>query len=483
MLGVGLGLVLGAVRLQPLFSVRNLSLLAIASSTALGWLLYPVATRVADWKPDQADLLERVETTVVSWTFVGLSLFAGTLIVMDRLHRARRDGKPETVRWQGETARDPRIDQVWCRSLLTVLAACSAVILFVFWATGYFPMCFSGDQSAKYFAGATARYIPLRPLYLAAVNVLPVCNLLVLCGAWEAYRTRRPARLLGYAALASVGSLIMLMTLKRGELLLPFQALLVAVLMARETSWRLLVVGGLAMVAVATMLDARSRVTDLNEALCQVYTAVVPVRLGLEEAPESVATRMRHEDKMLGVAGILANNLSVEIRETVRLVYEFERRKSRYLNGRTYATTLFAFFPSKWSAFKRDYQLGRLALRWWGLDPDKTSGPRVAGLGEAYINFGRFGILVFPLVCGLIVWYLDAWYRRLLMRTQGSARVLAMTGLYLLTAYVGFGFYLNGSPALQALLLRGAAVAIILCAALPWMMWMRRREAVHHVAR
>ena len=373
-----------AVR-SPVFAVRNICILAIAGSTFAGWLLLPTATRIAGWQPVDSALLARVEAMVIIGSLGGLLLFGGTIVVFDRLRPLRAVvPRQATVGFWWDALRP-----AFFVNVVALLVICSAVVVAVYVTTEYIPWCWPQHSAAKYFEGATDRYVPLRPFYIAATNILPVVNAAALFGAWEAGRSRRRRFAAAFGGVAAIGLAVMASTLKRGELLFPLFLLLVAFLISGRVRVRGFVLGLVVLFLTSVALDPRSSVRILGANLCRIARPSPPAMA----RPEDVATSLRPWQ-------VVANNFSVELRETTRLLYEFHQRGEPWLWGRTYLAVPLVFVPSALSTLKREFELGRLTLRWWGNDPDRTSGPRVLGLSEAYINFGWAGVVLFP----ILVW-------------------------------------------------------------------------------
>lgn len=459
----GFAAMAAAVR-PPVFSVRNICILAVAGSTFTGWLLLPTAMDVGGWQPPDRGLLDRIEAMVVLGSLGSLLLFGGTIVVLDRM---RGSGAPLAQ------ARAPLFswpDAVRPALLVVsfvLLMACSVAIVAVYWITDYVPWCQPQDPAAKYFEGATARYVPVRPMYIAATNILPVVNAAALFAAWEARRSRRLGWAVGFGALAGTGLIVMASTLKRGELFFPLLVVLVALLMARRLKLPGLVLGLALLFAASVALDPRSSIRILGAELCGVVGADQAV--GPSTRPGGASAVRREAVDRLTVWQIIANNFAVEMRETIRLLYVFHDRELPLLWGRTYLAVPLVLVPSALSPLKREFELGRLTLRWWGNDPDRTSGPRVLGLSEAYINFGWAGAALFPIVVGAMVWALDRLQRRWWCRVEEAESVAVAAGFFV-AAYAGLGFYLNGSPALQTLVIRAVGVVFV---ALPLFVWVR----------
>jgi hypothetical protein len=447
-LAVGAVVLAGLAVQSPVFGVRNICILAVTGSTFAGWLLLPTATSIAGWEPPDSALRDRVEAMVIVGSLGGLLLFGGTFVVLDRV----KPSQSVVPRRAAVCLWSDALRSAFLVVIMALLFFCSAVVLGVYVATEYVPWCRPQHSAAKYFEGVTDRYVALRPFYIAATNILPVVNAAALFGAWEAGRSRRRGFAVSFGGVTAIGLAVMASTLKRGELLFPLFLLLVAFLTSGRLRLRGFFLGLLVLLVTSVALDPRSSLRILGADLCGIAR------------PADVPTPLRAWQ-------VVANNFSVELRETTRLLYEFHERGQPWLWGRTYLAVPLVLVPSALSTLKREFELGRLTLRWWGNDPDRTSGPRVLGLSEAYINFGWAGAVFFPILVATIVWATDRLQRRWL-RTRDDREAVAMAALlFLVAAYAGFGFYLNGSPALQTLVMRLVGIALIAAPLVAWARW------------
>ena len=77
-------------------------------------------------------------------------------------------------------------------------------------------------------------------------------------------------------------------------------------------------------------------------------------------------------------------------------------RKRNFTKGKTFVAGLLGFIPTAYFAFKEEYQIGRVTLRLFGVNPEASGGPRVGLAGEAYINFWYFGVILIPIIAGFL---------------------------------------------------------------------------------
>jgi hypothetical protein len=70
-----------------------------------------------------------------------------------------------------------------------------------------------------------------------------------------------------------------------------------------------------------------------------------------------------------------------------------------------------------------------------------------------------------------IVWTADRLQRRWSGARDDKEAVAMAALLFLVAAYAGFGFYLNGSPALQTLVMRFIGIALVAAPLVAWAGW------------
>ena len=394
------------------------------------------------------------------------------------------------------------------------------VIIAVFARAGSIPLF--DPLADKYFTHYQDKYLPLRPLYVAAQQTLVVVNILLLIRLITLNDLKARIRsFLLYAA----NFLVLALTLKRGEMVSPLFIVFLSLLLLprkRGQEKRLCFLLGAMLVItllLCFLLDPslvknlklnfvkqhaassvnrqniyRSHDCDQKKAgkdntehkissahtvgknkprvdLPQTPKTSVKIANGKKLAPKKQGVIVDEIQKVvLRFKRIFLRRFLDEVVDSARLMRNFEKMRCNgqinFFWGKTFLASLLGFLPTQFFDFKEKYLTTRVILRIYGLSPDCSGGPAVNLANEIYINWGYVG-LVLVLFVGMLWAFLKHLYIGLFLE---SNHLLLDRAYYFLlhTIFViivgGFiiSFMRNGSMAWQESIRRLLVLAVIL---------------------
>lgn len=444
------------MRRDHMFSIRNVSVFGFHVMLVLGVFLLPNSIEVDKFTvlyPQQYE--DAINKSIIAAT-IALGAYCGAFLLLDKID----------LRASGVTSRYERvIDEMFSAkfgrtfpvfALLGVVAA--ATLVFVFIEVGHIPYA-NLHNPAKYFDGYTNDYIKLRPLYVMAQQLLAVSGIFILLFLFSSNKRERFA----WAGLLIFNTLVLVLTLKRGEIFLPFVVLFGGVLFGlkkidkRKCLYLLFAVVFLFVGAVLTEPSGKYRpfTTQINQALLgkDVAPANDSREGGMLSAPV-IAREKRAVNK------VVTDFFGVQIRETSRLIYNFDLMGQPYYYGKTFIAGIIGFLPTQYCSFKENYLISRVVLSLFEQDKETSGGPRVGIIGEGYINFDFLGVAIASTVLACIAWYLDRVQRRY-FDERVAIGLPAMTGLFFVFFHLVWGGFLDGSAAVQTFMIRALLILAI----------------------
>lgn len=288
-----------------------------------------------------------------------------------------------------------------------------ACLLVTFYTTSVVP-AFTSDPDMKHFIGVSG-YTRVRPFYAGGQHWLTfsaTVGLAVLAG----FFTRPRKHLLWALGVAAASLLFLVLTMKRGPILLPI----------------LLVCGAL-------FYDGRLSLRCFLSVIALIFAFAVAKWL------------LQRSGSSQSVLRAVTMNVAVEPREFSRLLMaKMSYRHFPMGYGRTYLASLLSFVPTALFPFKAAFHLGRFQNPVLGIPSNVPASPRTMLTGEALLNFGYFGPFLVGIVFGGLLHALQSYYRKVKKTiTDGDVRMLWAFFLTFLMA----SFLTSGSIALQRLLL------------------------------
>lgn len=114
---------------------------------------------------------------------------------------------------------------------------------------------------------------------------------------------------------------------------------------------------------------------------------------------EALRSKIGISTALAGVLGsfLYGNNFS-DVRDFAWILSKWD---GSYIFGRSYVAALISFIPSSILAFRQEWSISKVTNAIVGLDPTLHSGLRPGPFGEAYFNFGLFGVFMIGLVAGI----------------------------------------------------------------------------------
>lgn len=141
---------------------------------------------------------------------------------------------------------------------------------------------------------------------------------------------------------------------------------------------------------------------------------------------------------------VFSSNVFVEPRELGRVFMDAGSR-FEYSYGRTYVVGLFNVIPTSMWDLKRDYYIVRLVARILGLDYELSGVPRISMVGEAYMNFGIVGVFMVSALFMAVVELINNYY--LFVQSLPLSKRDKMAIMIILAVIIKdlLGFYGSGS--------------------------------------
>jgi len=119
--------------------------------------------------------------------------------------------------------------------------------------------------------------------------------------------------------------------------------------------------------------------------------------------------------------------------------------------GRTYLAALMSFVPRVISPFRDTWSLGVVTASMVGFDPQQHPGLRPGAFGEAFFNFGLFGVLAVGLMLGIVARRVDIDVKRAFAPPRPS-----MMKAFASTMLIGVAGYISVSSGFSGLYVLGA---------------------------
>lgn len=442
-----------AIRPRPIFSIRNVSLVGFPFMLLLGTILLPTAILMDNFYPEnQKIFVEAVEKSILA-TNLALLAFISTFILLDKSQR-QRDFSKIALNYQQITEKVVKTKFIKAYSSLCLLSFVGiTLIMIVFIKTGHIPYT-NIDNPAKYFEGFTDKYISFRPLYVIGQQLLSISGIFLLLFFLEG----RGLYKIMWGILMLMDTFTLVLTLKRGEIFLPFIIVFGGMLfnMVRITREKIL-----SIVLIVLLLFGGAVLTEPTGKY-RPFTRQINQLILKEAHPVVKAEEPTKKVKNFNPAAKTSIDFfGVQIRETARLIYNFELSGQSYYYGKTYLAAFLGFLPTKYFDFKENYLIGRVVLQLYGQDKETSGGPRVGIMGEGYINLGYLGVIISAVIVGIIAWFLDKLQYEYIM-SFAETKLTAMTGLFFVFIHLVWGIFLDGSAAIQTFIIRSILISIIL---------------------
>jgi hypothetical protein len=296
-------------------------------------------------------------------------------------------------------------------------------------------------------------------------QILSISNFIILTYLFSAWKDKK---ILLLAPLFFINIAVLALTLKRGEILFPFMVVIGGLFLSNKINkFNLIGIVFLVCIMCYTAMilspgnNHRPFANKIGICLANNFPGKFPYNDNASSEKKVVPAKSL--PKMAGITKnrfirISCDVLGVQIRETARLTYNFEQKNVAFFKGKTLVANIIGLLPTAYTPFKKEYQFGRVSSRLFGTDPETAGGPRVGMVGEAYINFGHFGIIVLPLLLGVLIWYLDRIYP--INHNYSSYSVMTGIIMFFVLSHTALAFLGDGSNALPTFLLRAATLII-----------------------
>ena len=246
----------------------------------------------------------------------------------------------------------------------------------------YIPVFEDKTYVSKYFQDRLNEFIPYRPFYTLSINGLS--TLLFLQINYFLF-TSKKVNFLKLILNRNFIKLIFIMvslffTAKRGQLFFPIFISVISYLIYRKKIAKLSLFGSL-MIILAGISRNFSKILEGD---------------------------FRFEDIVMS----LSTSFFVSVRELTRVLYHFNLGDHNFLYGKTYIAGLFSFIPTQINTLKANYNYMRYTSIISNQNPDDFGGMRSTYIGEAYVNFGKVGIVIIPFIFAFIIYIFHLLIRK-----------------------------------------------------------------------
>lgn len=321
------------------------------------------------------------------------------------------------------------------------IAISSAILVFVFSHTNMIPFFSKEPLQAKYFSTVTSIYVKYRPFYTLGLNMLGLSGIVSLLGLINAIKWKRWMHLWVYFIFSLIIIGMLLLTMKRGYLLLPF-ALIAGAKLVKHAEWGKKITIFLFGMLILTIIFLAIWLWQFS--LHPRYKYENEIEKLEQELPLFLG---KHNTAVLRFTADLSNNFFVPVRELGRFIigYQNSTEYKGFLLGKTYIASLISFIPTEINPYKDKYQIGRITLRVLGDNPDISGAPRIGFAGEAFYNFHLPGVGIIGFLLGFSLMWLNQWY--LSLRKANIKDDLPYV-ILLFLLYHFYGFLESGSATL-----------------------------------
>ena len=158
---------------------------------------------------------------------------------------------------------------------------------------------------------------------------------------------------------------------------------------------------------------------------------------------------------------VFKGNTFSEIRDGAYILRGYEHKYgSQLLWGKTYAAGLMSFIPSGFSKFRIDWSFGRFtSMGLFGLS--EHFGLRGGWGMEAFLNFGILGVIVFAIIQGLILAFLEKMFYRIFFLGNVKSNGKEYIALYIFVLLHSFFVCTSGTYNLYVVILFILGIAIL----------------------
>lgn len=450
-----------ALKRFPLISVRNISIIGVSVPLIIGAILLPYSIEFDRFEVVNSQLYVTSIKTSIMLTIIALSVFMLTILILDNINIVKKrikNSMPDTVRsfFIGlETV--PAIRIFTILSVFTIIG--SSFIWFTFLQTGNIPYC-SLDVSSKYFSGFTEKYIPLRPLYVLGQQILSVSGLVILLFILKGRIDKKFFLLI---LLLVLGTFTLLLTLKRGEMFFPIVTIIGGIILLNKIDKHIFVYLILLITIIfstAFVIDPGHKDRPFAKKICEIILPKAEFSKFEFEIAKAKLPEAKQYTLTNRITKLFTDSFGIQIRETARLIYNFNLKGIKFFNGKTFIAGFLGFIPTEYFSFKEKYQIGRVTLSLFDLNKETSGGPRIGLIGEGYINFGYTGIFILPVIIGIVVWFLNEFYLSI-PNTNFEYKILLMTIVFFILNHIVLGLFTDGSGAIQTFIIRFIIMSVI----------------------
>ena len=285
-----------------------------------------------------------------------------------------------------------------------------AIPLYIVFFEIYFPVFEDRTFVSKYFQDRLEEFIPYRPFYTLSINALSTILFLQINHFLASYKRISILKLLLNKKLLKLlfVTATLFFTAKRGQIYFPIFISLVAYLIYKRHLVKLIVSS----------------------------TALV----GFIGISRNFSELMRGELSLDHTLMTLSTSFFVSVRELTRVLFFFNEGNHDFLYGKTYVAGFFSFIPTKINALKANYNYMRYTSIISDQNPDEFGGMRSTYMGEAYVNFGYIGVIIMPIVFGIIIYLLH-----LMIKKYSNNNFIYYLMVFWIFKILILPFYENGS--------------------------------------
>ncbi|QMU66466.1 MAG: O-antigen polysaccharide polymerase Wzy [Flavobacteriaceae bacterium] len=257
-----------------------------------------------------------------------------------------------------------------------------SIPLYIVFIDIYIPVFQDKTFISKYFQDRLEDFIPYRPFYTLSINAFSTILFLQINYFLSSYKRISFFKLLINKKFLKLGFIFITLffTAKRGQIYYPIFISLIAYLIYKRHLLKLVFLGSTSVIVIG---------------LSRNFSEIFRGELSLEHTLMTLST-----------------SFFVSVRELTRVLFFFNNNDYGFLYGKTYIAGFFSFIPTKINALKANYNYMRYTSIISNQNPDEFGGMRSTYIGEAYINFGLVGIVLLPILFGILVYLIHLFIKK-----------------------------------------------------------------------
>lgn len=455
------------LRRYPLFCLRNVAIVGVLFPLVVGTILFPHSLQFDALNTSNHALFEASTKKAMTIITLGLSSFILSILIFDTIFVRSNKNISFPTKIIKSIEQFKNISHLKSFTIFAIITILGAIPLFtVFLKLDFIPFCNISDVSDKYFRCLTDLYIPFRPFYTFGQHILTVTGFVILLYIFSIKSFKRISL---FVPLYITTFLCLLLTAKRGELLYPFAMLIGSlILLSKIKQSDIFKIALVAFIAacLVLILDPSYKRLFTHKMCSGIYSVLKIDSVSFKRSEYSENREKLSEKASYKVFSgrrwlkVLVDTFGIQVRETARLLYHFSDKGEKFYYGKTFLAGTLSFIPTTLFPFKERNYFGRVTQRLFDNNPETSGGPNIGLIGESYVNFGYVGVIVFPFLIGILVWYVDKLYFDIL-QNNSLCGIITMGIFFFVVYQLVFMTFQVGSSSIQAFIVRTTIIGSI----------------------